>query len=99
MRSDSVSMERRLRYKVLAGFMIHAGFVMLFLLWVRLSSITISAATSIWRVALCSVLVVIMTEGSFMFSRLSFRDNVFLLRGLSMSVADVIRVHVGAAQS
>lgn len=97
MRSDSVSMERRLRYKVLAGFMIHAGFVMLFLLWVRLSSITISAATSIWRVALCSVLVVIMTEGSFMFSRLSFRDNVFLLRGLSMSVADVIRVHVGAA--
>lgn len=96
MRSDSVSMERRLRYKVLAGFMIHAGFVMLFLLWVRLSSITVSAATSIWRVALCSALVVIMTEGSFVFSRLSFRDNVFFLRGLSMSVNDVIRVHVGA---
>ena len=73
---DAVSRERVLRYKVLVGFAIHAGCVMLFLVWIRLASSAINSATSVWRVALCSILVVIMTEGSFVFSRLSFRNNV-----------------------
>lgn len=93
---DAVSRERVLRYKVLVGFAIHAGCVMLFLVWIRLASSAINSATSVWRVALCSILVVIMTEGSFVFSRLSFRNNVFALRDLTMSAADKLRVYVGA---
>lgn len=93
---DVVSRERLLRYKVLMGFAIHAGCVMLFLVWTRLALSVANSATSVWRVALCSMLVVIMTEGSFVFSRLSFRDNIFVLRGLVMGGADVLRVYVGA---
>ena len=93
---DAVSRERVLRYKVLVGFAIHAGCVMLFLVWIRLASSTVNSATSVWRVALCSMLIVIMTEGSFMFSRLSFSNNVFILRDLTMSVTDKLRVYVGA---
>lgn len=93
---DAVSRERILRYKVLVGFAIHAGCVMLFLVWIRLASSVVNSAISVWRVALCSMLVVIMTEGSFVFSRLSFRNNVFVLRGLAMGDTDVLRVYVGA---
>lgn len=93
---DAVSRERVLRYKVLVGFAIHAGCVMLFLVWIRLASSVVNSAISVWRVALCSMLVVIMAEGSFVFSRLSFRNNVFVLRGLAMGDTDVLRVYVGA---
>lgn len=93
---DVVSRERVLRYKVLLGFAIHAGCVMLFLVWIRLASPAVNSATSVWRVALCSMLIVIMTEGSFVFSRLSFSNNVFILRGLTMSANDKLRVYVGA---
>lgn len=93
---DAVSGQRVLRYKVLGGFAIHAGCVMLLIVWTRLASSAVNSATSVWRVVLCLVFVAVMAGGSFMFSRLSFRDNVFVLRGLAMGGADVLRVHVGA---
>lgn len=93
---DVVSGQRVLRYKVLGGFAIHAGCVMLLIVWTRLASSAVNSATSVWRVVLCLVFVAVMAGGSFMFSRLSFRDNVFVLRGLAMGGADVLRVHVGA---
>ena len=94
---DAVSGQRVLRYKVLGGFAIHAGCVMLFIVWTRLASSAVNSATSVWRVVLCSVFVVVMAGGSFFFSRLSFRDNVFVLRGLTMGGVDAFRVHVGAS--
>lgn len=93
---DAVSGQRMLRYKVLGGFAIHAGCVMLLIVWTRLASSAVNSATSEWRVVLCLVFVAVMAGGSFMFSRLSFRDNVFVLRGLAMGGADALRVHVGA---
>ena len=93
---DEVGRQRVLRYKVLLGFAIHAGCVMLFIVWTRLSMVAVNSATAVWRVALCSVLVVVMAGGSFVFSRLSFSDNVFILRGLVMGSVDVVRVHFGA---
>lgn len=92
----AVSGQRVLRYKVLGGFAIHAGCVMLFIVWTRLASSAVNSATSVWRVVLCSLFVAVMAGGSFLFSRLSFRDNVFVLRGLAMGGADALRVHIGA---
>ena len=94
---DAVSGQRVLRYKVLGGFAIHAGCVMLFIVWTRLASSAVNSATSVWRVVLCSLFVAVMAVGSFLFSRLSFRDNVFVLRGLAMGNMDALRVHVGAS--
>jgi len=94
---DAVSGQRVLRYKVLGGFAIHAGCVMLFIVWTRLASSAVNSATSVWRVVLCSLFVAVMAVGSFLFSRLSFRDNVFVLRGLAMGNVDALRVHVGAS--
>ena len=93
---DALSKERVLRYKVLAGLIVHAGCVLVFLVWARLAVPSGSSAGSVWRVALCTMLIVVMAEGAFVFSCLSFRDNVFVLRGKNIGREEALRIYSGA---
>ncbi|WP_103062393.1 hypothetical protein [Actinomyces qiguomingii] len=87
--------ERVIRYKVLLGFAAQATVVLLLLVVAYLAMPAEDSSKAIPRVIACCILVMIMTQGSYFFSRLSFRSNVYVLRGIDMTVGNRTRAFVG----
>lgn len=81
---NSRYIEWSMRVGLLGAYIAFAAFVLITAVWFDLKNHVEQHPTSIYRAVHCAVNVVTMTVGSFLFSRLSYRNNVFVLRGVKV---------------
>lgn len=75
--------ERSIRVGMLGAYIALVAFVYITASWLNLTNLE-SHPKVIYRMLVCSVIVVAMTVGAFSFSRVSYVNNVFVLRGVAV---------------
>ena len=87
--------ERSMRIGLLGAYIAFAAFVYITAAWLNLTNLEPNPKV-LYRVLYCTGIVCVMAVGAFVFSRLSYRNNVFVLRGVTVAPR---LVYFGSASS